>query len=186
LAISGAIPTPVSHRDPHRRVIRRLVHEFDARDDLAVIGELDRVADEIRNHLSQPEGVAAHRHRRARGQALNASSLPLAAAGCANIANASSAVSTRLKSMASSSRWPNSIFEKSKMSLMTPNKCRLTIAPPLPRRAAVCRGPGANVLSIIDCDNTSTALGKYGEPPVRRVIRPNRFTARANLEGIAL
>jgi hypothetical protein len=41
-------------------------------------------------------------------------------------------------------------------------------------------------LSIIDCINTPTALGKYGEPPVRRVIGPNRFAARANLEGMAL
>ena len=52
-----------------------------------------------------------------------ASSSPLACAGCANIASTSSTTSTRLKSTASSCRWPDSILEKSRMSLMTPSRC---------------------------------------------------------------
>ena len=57
------------------------------------------------------------------GKTWIANSRPLASAGWANIAIACSADSTRLKSTVSSSRWPDSILEKSRMSLITPSRC---------------------------------------------------------------
>ncbi len=53
-----------------------------------------------------------------------ASSRPFSAAGWANMATLSSTSSPSSKSMRSSSMWPASIFEKSRMSLMMPSRWR--------------------------------------------------------------
>ena len=78
------------------------------------------------------------------GMNCRASSRPLAAAGCANMASASSTASTRLKSVDSSARWPDSIFEKSRMSLITPNRWR----PEACTASAQARWCGCRGLSI--------------------------------------
>jgi hypothetical protein len=51
----------IAHPEPHPHRIRaRPTRQFDGDGDPALVGELDRVADEIRQHLAQMPAVAVH------------------------------------------------------------------------------------------------------------------------------
>ncbi len=69
-------------------------------------------------------GSPFSRYARFGGEMRPASSRPFSSACCANISSVSSTSSFRLKSTASSSMWPDSILEKSRMALMMPSNCR--------------------------------------------------------------
>ena len=62
---SGAMPMPVSvtSNAHQRRRVARAGRRDAATHDLALVGELDRVADQVDQHLAQPRGVAAHQRR---------------------------------------------------------------------------------------------------------------------------
>ncbi len=48
----------VAHEEVHEARIAALFHELHADDDLASLGELDRVADQVDEDLTQPVGIA--------------------------------------------------------------------------------------------------------------------------------
>ena len=59
--LSGGMPMPVSRTAKRRLHLpsgRGLAGDFHAHDHLALVGELDGVADQVEQHLAQPAGVA--------------------------------------------------------------------------------------------------------------------------------
>ena len=137
---------PVSRTSKRRRSAdscRRLV---DARRTTTspCVGELDRVADQVHEHLAQPPRIAPHDRRHVgsdqRGQL---EALGLRRARPAARATSSTA-SRRSKSMVSSSSLPASIFEKSRMSLMIASSASPDCAHRL-RRTRAARGVSSRV-----------------------------------------
>ena len=101
-----------------------------AHGDLAGLGELDGVGEQVGEHLAQPAAVAVD-HRRDvvvdPGHQLEALAVRLRREHLAGVFDGS----RRSKSWSSSSSLPASIFEKSRMSLMTSSSAS-------PELAAVC------------------------------------------------
>ena len=103
-------------RAPRRRLRLR---SSTCDDDLALLGELDGVADQVDEDLPQPAGVADQRVGhvgRRRGRPAPA---PSAWRRRASVCMVSPRLSRRSKSIGSSSSLPASILEKSRMSLIT-------------------------------------------------------------------
>src|SRR6185295_7063752 len=85
------------------------------------IGKFDRVADEVNEDLVESVGSPITA-RGTSGERWQASSRPFSLARMARISMAFSTKSLRSKSVDSSSRWPTSTFDRSRMSLIRDNK----------------------------------------------------------------
>ena len=121
---SGAMPMPVSRTlEAHAHASRsRSPAASHAQRDPPVLGELHRVAQQVEQRLRQPRRVAAQasgtcRLSSASVQALGARAFGHQRAACATAARRSE------KSMCSSSSLPASIFDRSRMSLITCSRC---------------------------------------------------------------
>ena len=117
--LSAGIPMPVSDdREVQRDGVLVERRALDVHDDFAALGELDRVADQIRQHLPQPARDRRRARRARRTRMWQASSRLFCCARIASVFIRSSTVSRSGKRMCSSSSLRASIFEKSRMSLM--------------------------------------------------------------------
>ena len=119
LRLPAEMPMPVSWTSKRSVASRgRLADRRDADDDFAALGELDRVADQIDQHLPQAAGVAAQRRGHVAVHERRRAPVPSA---CARSASRSTVPRPRRADRSRSSRSPArpaSIFEKSRMSLM--------------------------------------------------------------------
>ncbi len=121
---SSGIPMPVSSTLTRRRQrspasVARRTRATTSPCSVNLTALLIRLATTWRMRKGSPR-----RLRRASGGMSATSSRPFFSAGWANMASAFSISSPGSNSTSSSSRWPDSIFEKSRMSLMMPSRWR--------------------------------------------------------------
>ncbi len=118
-ACSGVMPMPVSRTENLSCTfspVRSSSSMF--KPDLAALGELDGVVDEVRQDLAEAERVAAAVARESRERHRTRNSSPLSCAFWAVSVVTELITSSSWKSVVSMSSLPASIFEKSRMSLM--------------------------------------------------------------------
>ena len=95
--------------------------------DFALLGELDRIAEQVHQYLAQAGHVADRWPAGRPGRAIRPGRALFRAAGAANRSNAPSTHSRRSKRLVSSSSLPASILEKSRMSLMMVSRASLLV-----------------------------------------------------------
>ena len=118
-SLSAAMPMPVSRTAKRRRSPPASWPSSSTRSTMrAVLGELDRVAQQVEQRLRQPRRVAAQRGGHARRRRMP-SARPLACARSATRRGVRASSRASEKSVCSSSSLPASIFDRSRMSLMT-------------------------------------------------------------------
>ena len=125
---SGEMPMPVSaHADAQEHLVARRLFAgvsdglgFD--EHLALLRELERVADQVGQHLPEAQRVAPEAGRAPSGSAWVMSSTCFWITTERNVSVTSSSTSRRLKGAFSSSSLSASIFEKSRMSLRIPSR----------------------------------------------------------------
>ena len=147
-------------RAPSKR--SQLALDVDRDHDLALVRELERVADEVGEHLAQAPVVAAHRARARRRRRARAARARARARGRRAGRSTSATASRTSKSVGSSSSLPASIFEKSRMSLMIASSARAGAAHGL-REARAARRPAACPAAGRSCPaRRSSACGSRG------------------------
>ena len=115
----------IAHREADAPALRRSsASDADAHRDLAPLGELDGVADEVDQGLAQPAGVAAQDVGDAVLDRRRQVDAPWPWPGARRGESPRPRAGAAARSTLSSARWPDSIFEKSRMSSMMRSSAR--------------------------------------------------------------
>ena len=137
---SAGMPMPVSRTGKMQADLLVAAPRFFDRDsDLALLGELDGVADQVEQDLAQPRRIAAHDRRQAASATLAVSSIPFCWAFTSSVLTVSRTTSASGKSISSISILPASILDRSRISFSSPSSSSLD-------ERTVCRYPRCSSL----------------------------------------